>query len=65
MRQIYKWELLNNNEKIFIEYVDGTYKLFKVYHIGDEGILCDDLETYIKTNTEGLRDDKERKTKTA
>lgn len=45
---IVAFELVDNEERVFIQWDDGRWTEQKVYHVGDEGILCRDLETYIE-----------------
>lgn len=45
---IVNFELSNDNEKVLYQTGDGKWHQQKVYHVGDEGILCDDMETYIE-----------------
>ena len=43
-----KYTLVDGGSTILIEVVKNKFKSFNVHHISEEGILCDDLETYIK-----------------
>lgn len=43
-----KYKLINAGERVMIELAKDKFKSFGVHHISEEGILCDDLETYIK-----------------
>ena len=43
-----KYKLIEGGQRVLIEIVKDKFKGFGVHHISEEGILCDDLETYIK-----------------
>ena len=43
-----KYKLIEAGEIVMIELSKDKFKSFGVHHISDEGILCNDLETYIK-----------------
>ena len=43
-----KYTLVDGGSTILIEVAKNKFKSFGVHHISEEGILCDDLETYIK-----------------
>ena len=43
-----KYKLVDGGERVMIELAKDKFKGFGVHHISEEGILCDDLETYIK-----------------
>ena len=43
-----KYALVQAGERVMVEVVKDKFKSFGVHHISEEGILCDDLETYIK-----------------
>lgn len=43
-----KYTLVQAGERVMVEVVKDKFKSFGVHHISEEGILCDDLETYIK-----------------
>lgn len=43
-----KYKLIEAGERVMIELSKDKFKSFGVHHISDEGILCNDLETYIK-----------------
>jgi len=43
-----KYRLVQAGERVLIEVVKDKFKSFGVHHVSEEGILCDDLETYIK-----------------
>ena len=43
-----KYKLVDGGERVMIEVVKDKFKSFGVHHISEEGILCDDLKTYIK-----------------
>lgn len=48
MKKVKSFEVVDNGERVFIEWEDGYWSEKKVYHIGEEGILCNDFETYIE-----------------
>ena len=43
-----KYKLVEAGERVIKEISKDKFKSFGVHHISEEGILCDDLETYIK-----------------
>ena len=43
-----KYKLVDGGDTVLIEIVKDKFKSFKPHHISEEGILCDDLETFIK-----------------
>lgn len=43
-----KYKLIDGGQRVMIEVQKDKFKSFGVHHISEEGILCDDLETYIK-----------------
>lgn len=43
-----KYKLIEGGQRVLIEVVKDKFKGFGVHHVSEEGILCDDLETYIK-----------------
>lgn len=43
-----KYRLTNGGEVVVIDLDDKKSKSFGVHHISEEGILCDDLDTFIK-----------------
>ena len=43
-----KYRLVQGGEMVQIELVKDKFKGYGVHHISGEGILCDDLETFIK-----------------
>lgn len=43
-----KYKLVDGGERVIIELSEEKFKGFNVHHVSEEGILCDDLETYIK-----------------
>ena len=43
-----KYTLVQAGERVMVEVVKDKFESFGVHHISEEGILCDDLETYIK-----------------
>lgn len=47
-KSIVGFELVDNNERVFIKWSDGKYTEEKVYHVGEDGVLCDDMETYLE-----------------
>jgi hypothetical protein len=42
------YRLVEGGERIIVELNPDKFKSLKPHHIGPEGILCDDLETFIK-----------------
>ena len=48
MNKIIAFELSEDKEKVFLQKADSKWIKKKVYHIGEKGVLCTDLETYIK-----------------
>jgi hypothetical protein len=48
MKTIVEFELVDNDERVLMQWSDGKWTEQKVYHLGDDGILCDDMETYIE-----------------
>lgn len=43
-----KYKLINAGESVLIEVAKDKFKSFGSHHISEEGILCDDLETFVK-----------------
>ncbi len=43
-----KYKLVDGGERVMIEIAHDKFKSFGVHHVSEEGILCNDLETYIK-----------------
>lgn len=43
-----KYTLVDGGVTILKEVSKDKFESFNVHHISEEGILCDDLETYIK-----------------
>ncbi len=43
-----KYRLINSGEVVVIDLDDIKSKSFGVHHISEEGLLCDDLETFIE-----------------
>ena len=43
-----KYKLIEGGQRVIMEVQKDKFKSFGVHHISEEGILCDDLETYIK-----------------
>lgn len=43
-----KYKLIEGGQRVMMEVQKDKFKSFRVHHISEEGILCDDLETYIK-----------------
>lgn len=43
-----KYSLVDGGSTILKEVTKDKFESFSVHHISEEGILCDDLETYIK-----------------
>lgn len=43
-----KYKLIEGGEKISIEVKKGKFKYLLNHHISEEGVLCDDIETFIK-----------------
>lgn len=43
-----KYKLVNGGDTVFIEIEKDKFKSFGAHHISEEGILCDDLETFVK-----------------
>lgn len=43
-----KYRLTNGGEVVVIDLDDNKSKSFGVHHMSEEGLLCDDLETFIK-----------------
>ena len=48
MKKIVSFELVDNDERVFMQWSDGKWTEQKVFNVGEEGILCRDLETYIE-----------------
>jgi len=50
MSEVYieEFELVDNDERVFMKWSNGKWNEQKVFNIGSEGILCRDLETYIE-----------------
>lgn len=42
------YKLVNGGETIHQTNKDGSMKEYKVHHISETGIMCDDLETFIE-----------------
>lgn len=42
------YKLLDGGDIVLIELSEGKFKKLKPHHIGPDGMLCDDLETFIK-----------------
>lgn len=42
------YKLLEGGDLVLIELSEGKFKRLKPHHIGPDGMLCDDLETFIK-----------------
>lgn len=42
------YKLLDGGDLVLIELQEGKFKKLKPHHIGPDGMLCDDLETFIK-----------------
>lgn len=43
-----KYRLINGGENIMIDLSPNKYKRLGVHHMSEEGLLCDDLETFIE-----------------
>ena len=43
-----KYRLINGGEVVVIDLDASKSKSFGVHHISEEGLLCDDLETFIE-----------------
>ena len=43
-----KYKLIDGGQRVLVELSKDKFKGFGVHHISEEGILCDDLETFIK-----------------
>lgn len=43
-----KYRLVDGGETVMIELAKDKFKSLKMHHMSEEGILCDDMETYIK-----------------
>ena len=43
-----KYKLVDGGNTVQIEVVKDKFTSFKIHHISEEGLLCDDLETFIK-----------------
>lgn len=43
-----KYKLVDGGERISIEHKKDIFKYFSTHHISEEGVLCDDIETFIK-----------------
>jgi len=48
MKKVKSFEVVDDGYRVFIEWEDGMWSSKKIYHIGEEGILCNDLKTYIE-----------------
>lgn len=46
--RIEEFELLDGDERVIIKLSNGKWIEKKVFNVGSEGILCNDLETYIE-----------------
>lgn len=42
------YKLLEGGELVLIELSENKFKRLKPHHVGPDGVLCDDLETFIK-----------------
>lgn len=42
-----KYKLIEAGERVLVEVSKDKFKSFLAHHIGEEGVLCDDLETFI------------------
>lgn len=43
-----RYKLVDGGENVLIELSENKFKSYKVHHIMELGVLCDDLETFIK-----------------
>lgn len=43
-----KYKLIDGGERISVEVKEGKFIYMFNHHISEEGVLCDDLETFIK-----------------
>jgi hypothetical protein len=43
-----KYKLIDAGERVEIEVTEKKFIILNTHHISEEGLLCDDLETYIK-----------------
>lgn len=43
-----KYKLVNGGDTVMIELAKDKFKSFGAHHIGPDGVLCDDLETFVK-----------------
>jgi len=46
--EIVNFEIADDKERVFIQWSNGKYTEEKVYHVGEDGVLCDDMETYLE-----------------
>lgn len=43
-----KYKLIEGGSRVLAELKEGKFKTLEIHHISEEGVLCNDLETYIK-----------------
>ena len=43
-----KYKLVNGGDTVMIELAKDKFKSLASHHIGPDGVLCDDLETFVK-----------------
>lgn len=43
-----KYKLVDGGERIMIELAEGKFKSLGLHHISENGVLCDDMETFIE-----------------
>ena len=43
-----KYKLIDGGQRVLVELSKDKFKGLGVHHVSEEGILCDDLETYVK-----------------
>ena len=48
MKSIKTMEVSKCGDYVFVEDMEGYWTAHKIYHIGEEGILCNDLKTYFE-----------------